>query len=63
MLLRSAADGFSADTVMSPPHMPSVLEDNADLAELSVDTLRPLSASSAFPGCMAIWAGCRAKVL
>lgn len=62
-LLRSSADGFSADTAMSPPQMLSVLEDGAGLAELPVDALRPLSASSEFAGCMAISAGCRAMVL
>ncbi len=64
MLWMSAADGFPADTTMSPPQMPFVLEDGSDFVELSVDVLPlPSSASSAWAGCTAISTGCRAKVL
>lgn len=64
MLWMSVADGFSADTTMSPSQMPFVFEDDSGFVELSVDVLLlPPSASSALAGCTAISTGCLAKVL
>lgn len=37
MRARSAADGFCADTSMSPPQIPSVVVEECTLAGLSTD--------------------------